>query len=67
MTAYTIVPHKDGLKVVTSWIEHRDVSARTRHAFRPVAHTSAVYFCKTAAEAEKEISRLQARAARNAA
>lgn len=67
MTNYTIVPHKDGYKVVASWIEQRDVSTRTRHAFRTNTQTSVVYFCKTVGEAEKEISRLQARAARKVA
>jgi hypothetical protein len=60
-TTYTITPHKDGFAIIASWTEQRDVSARTRHAFRAVAQTSVVYFCKTMAEAEREVSRLQAR------
>jgi hypothetical protein len=60
-TTHTIAPHKDGFKIIASWTEHRDVNTRTRHAFRAVAQTSVVYFCKTMAEAEKEAARLQAR------
>lgn len=67
MTSYTTAPHKDGFKIIASWVEQRDVSASARHGFRPVALTSVVYVCKTEAEAEKELARLQARAARQTA
>lgn len=67
MTTYTIAPHKDGYKIVATWTEQQAVSSSTRYGFRPVAHTSVAYVCKTLPEAEKEIARLQARAARRAA